>query len=35
VGTIVRISRRTVTIDPGDRTTGRVGFHLLRHVVDI
>ena len=35
VGTIVRINQRTATIDPGDRTTWRVGFHLLRHVVDI
>lgn len=35
VGTIVRINRRTVSIDPGDGTTWRVGFALLRHVVDI
>ncbi|HEX5684698.1 MAG TPA: hypothetical protein VFY73_11775 [Ideonella sp.] len=35
VGTIVRINQRTATIDPGDQTTWRVGFHLLRHVVDI
>lgn len=35
VGTIVRINQRTATIDPGDGTTWRVGFHLLRHVVDI
>lgn len=35
VGTIVRINPRTATIDPGDGTTWRVGFHLLRHVVDI
>ncbi|MFO1340406.1 MAG: hypothetical protein U1F53_19655 [Burkholderiaceae bacterium] len=35
VGTIVRINQRTATIDPGDQSTWRVGFHLLRHVVDI
>ena len=35
VGTIVRINQRTVTIDTGDGTTWRVGFALLRHVVDI
>lgn len=35
VGTVVRINQRTATIDPGDGTTWRVGFHLLRHVVDI
>jgi hypothetical protein len=35
VGTIVRINQRTATIDPGDGTTWRVGFVLLRHVVDI
>ena len=35
VGTIVRINQRTVTIDPGDGTSWRVGFALLRHVVDI
>ena len=35
VGTIVRINQRTATIDPGDSTTWRVGFALLRHVVDI
>lgn len=35
VGTIVRINQRTATIDPADGTTWRVGFHLLRHVVDI
>lgn len=35
VGTIVRINQRTATIDPGDGTTWRVGFALLRHVVDI
>lgn len=35
VGTIVRINQRTATINPGDGTTWRVGFHLLRHVVDI
>lgn len=35
VGTVVRINQRTATIDPGDGTTWRVGFALLRHVVDI
>ncbi|MGE0674526.1 MAG: hypothetical protein AB7O64_15860 [Methylibium sp.] len=35
VGTVVRINQRTATVDPGDGTTWRVGFHLLRHVVDI
>ena len=35
VGTVVRINQRTATIDPGDQSTWRVGFHLLRHVVDI
>jgi len=35
MGTIVRINQRTATIDPGDGTTWRVGFALLRHVVDI
>jgi hypothetical protein len=35
LGTIVRINQRTASIDPGDGTTWRVGFALLRHVVDI
>jgi hypothetical protein len=35
VGTIVRINQRTATIDPGDGTNWRVGFALLRHVLDI
>ena len=35
VGTIVRINQRTASIDPGDGTTWRVGFALLRHVLDI
>ena len=35
VGTIVRINQRTATIDPGDGTSWRVGFALLRLVVDI
>jgi hypothetical protein len=35
VGTIVRINQRTATIDPGDGTSWRVAFALLRHVVDI
>lgn len=35
VGTIVRINQRTATIDPGDGTSWRVGFPLLRHVFDV
>jgi hypothetical protein len=35
VGTIVRINQRTASIDPGDDTTWRVGFALLRRVIDI
>jgi hypothetical protein len=35
VGTIVRINQRTATIDTGDGMSWRVGFALLRHVVDI
>jgi hypothetical protein len=35
VGTVMRINQRTATIDPGDGTSWRVGFALLRHVVDI
>jgi hypothetical protein len=35
VGTIVRINQRTATIDAGDGGSWRVGFTLLRHVVDI
>jgi hypothetical protein len=35
VGIIVRINQRTATIDPGDGTSWRVGFPLLRHVLDI
>ena len=35
VGNIVRINQRTATIDPGDGTTWRVGFALLRSVVDL
>ena len=35
VGTVVRINQRTATIDPGDGMTWRVGFSLLRHVVDV
>jgi hypothetical protein len=35
VGVIVRINQRTASIDPGDGTTWRVGFSILRHVVDI
>jgi hypothetical protein len=35
VGKIVRINDRTASIDPGDGTKWRVGFALLRHVVDI
>jgi hypothetical protein len=35
VGTIVRINQRTASIDPGDGTTWRVGFALLRRVIDV
>jgi hypothetical protein len=35
VGTIVRINQRTATIDTGDGTSWRVGFGLLRHVLEI
>jgi hypothetical protein len=35
VGTVVRINQRTATIDTDDGTNWRVGFGLLRHVVDI
>ncbi len=35
VGTIVRINQRTATIDTGDGHSWRVGFPLLRHVLDI
>src|SRR5690606_3571258 len=35
VGPIVRINSRTATIDPGDGTHWRVGFALLRHVLDV
>lgn len=35
LSTIVRINQRTASIDPGDGTTWRMGFALLRHVVDI
>ena len=35
VGTIVRINQRTATVDPGNGQSWRVGFGLLRHVVDI
>lgn len=35
VGTIVRINQRTATVDTGDGHSWRVGFPLLRHVLDI
>jgi hypothetical protein len=35
VGTIVRINQRTATVDTGDGTSWRVGFGLLRHVLEI
>jgi hypothetical protein len=35
VGTIVRINQRTATIDTGDGHSWRVGFALLRHLVDV
>jgi hypothetical protein len=34
-GTIVRINERIARIDRGDGTKWRVGFGLLRHVLDI
>ena len=35
VGIVVRINQRTVTVDTGDGHSWRVGFPLLRHVLDI
>lgn len=35
LGTITRINQRTATIDTGNGHSWRVGFALLRHVVDI
>jgi len=35
VGAIVRINQRTATVDTGDGHSWRVGFALLRHVLDI
>jgi hypothetical protein len=35
VGTVIRINQRTASIDTGDGHTWRVGFQLLRHVLDI
>jgi hypothetical protein len=35
VGTLVRINERSATIDTGDGTKWRVGFALLRHVLDV
>lgn len=35
VGTITRINQRTATVDTGDGQSWRVGFGLLRHVVDV
>ena len=35
VGTVVRINQRTATVDTGDGHSWRVGFSLLRHVLDI
>ena len=35
VGTITRINQRTATVDTGNGHSWRVGFTLLRHVVDI
>jgi hypothetical protein len=35
VGTIVRINQRTATVDTGDGQSWRVGFALLRHVIDV
>lgn len=35
VGTVVRVNARTATIDAGGGNTWRVGFALLRHMIDI
>lgn len=35
VGNIVRINQRTATVDTGDGHSWRVGFALLRHVLDV
>jgi hypothetical protein len=35
VGIVIRINQRTASIDTGDGHTWRVGFQLLRHVLDI
>lgn len=35
VGTITRVNQRTATIDTGNGHSWRVGFALLRHLVDI
>jgi hypothetical protein len=35
VGIVVRINQRTATVDTGDGHSWRVGFPLLRHVLDI
>lgn len=35
VGTVVRVNARTATIDAGGGNTWRVGFALLRRVIDI
>lgn len=35
VGTITRLNQRTATVDTGNGHSWRVGFALLRHVVDI
>lgn len=35
LGTIVRINQRTATVDTGDGHSWRVGFGLLRHVLDV
>ncbi len=34
-GTLMRIKQRAATIGMGDRSSWRVGFGLLRHVLDI
>ncbi|MBF9266035.1 hypothetical protein [Paracidovorax cattleyae] len=35
VGTVVRINERTATVDAGGGNTWRLGFALLRRVLDI
>jgi hypothetical protein len=34
-GTVVRVNQKTATVDPGDGTTWRVAFGLLRPLIDV